>query len=182
MEKEIWSDISHYEGIYQVSSFGKIRSVDRLVFNGRNYYRKAGSMIQPWVGGTSPYLCVCLSQKGKTKNYLVHRLVAEHFLSSWDKTLEVNHLDGDKHNNSASNLEMCNRQQNISHAVIKRLKNDSGELSNNSKLTNDEAQTIRNLHSQGIMQKVLAQRYNVSKQTICNIVHNKRYKNESINC
>ena len=182
MEAEIWRDISRYDGAYQVSSLGRIRSVERPVINGECTYLTPGKLMSLWVGGTSHYLCVCLSRKGKTRKYLVHRLVAEHFLEGWNETLEVNHIDGNKHNNSAMNLEMCSRQQNISHAISNRLKNDSGELSRNAKLTNHEAQMIRKLHAQGVKQNVLATQFRVCKQTICNIVHYKRYKHESINC
>lgn len=175
MDNEIWIDIHQYEGIYQVSSLGRIRSVDRLVFNGQKHYFKNGRILKVWTGKTSAYQQISLSHNGHIVNQLVHRIVAEHFLSDWDKSLEVNHIDGDKHNNSVANLEMCTRQENILHSIKRGLKQDYGEKSHNSKLTNEEAFAIRIQHSQGVPQKSLAARYRVCKQTICDIVHNKKY-------
>ena len=90
-EEEIWKDIHHYEGIYQVSSCGRIRSVGRYVRNATSQYWRNGQIIKPWVGGTSPYYNVSLASDGKICKKLIHRLVAEHFLDDWNAAKEVNH-------------------------------------------------------------------------------------------
>lgn len=177
--EEIWKDIRGFIGCYQVSSYGHIRSVDRIVHNASSEYLRKGQLIKPWEGKTSPYYMVSLSGNGKCIKRMVHRIVAEHFLPEWDTSKEVNHIDGNKHNNRVDNLEMCSRQENISHSIDARLRNDSGENSSNAKLTNEQARYIRELHRSGIMQVELAQRFGVCKQTICDIVHNKKYKDES---
>ena len=177
--EEIWKDIRGYVGLYQVSSLGRIRSVDRIVRNATSSYVRSGQIVKPWMGKTATYYTVSLSGNGKCIKRMVHRIVAEHFLPDWDASKEVNHIDGNKHNNRADNLEMCTRQENIRHSIDARLRNDSGENSSNAKLTNEQARQIRELHRSGIMQVELAQRFGVCKQTICDIVRNKKYKDES---
>ena len=177
--EEIWKDIRGYVGLYQVSSLGRIRSVDRIVCNATSSYVRMGQIIKPWMGKTAAYYTVSLSGNGKCIKRMVHRIVAEHFLPDWDASKEVNHIDGNKHNNRMDNLEMCTRQENIRHSIDARLRNDSGENSSNAKLTNEQARQIRELHRVGIMQVELAQRFGVCKQTICDIVRNKKYKDES---
>ena len=175
-EEEIWKDIHHYEGIYQVSSCGRIRSVGRYVRNATSQYWRNGQIIKPWVGGTSPYYNVSLASDGKICKKLIHRLVAEHFLDDWNAAKEVNHKDGNKHNNRSDNLEMCTRQENVMHSMVHKLRHDYGENSVNAKLTNEQADHIRRLHRSGVMQNELAEQFKVCKQTICDIVHYKKYK------
>ena len=168
--------IHHYEGIYQVSSCGRIRSVGRYVRNATSQYWRNGQIIKPWVGGTSPYYNVSLASDGKICKKLIHRLVAEHFLDDWNAAKEVNHKDGNKHNNRSDNLEMCTRQENVMHSMVHKLRDDYGENSVNAKLTNEQADHIRRLHRSGVMQNELAEQFKVCKQTICDIVHYKKYK------
>ena len=113
---------------------------------------------------------------GKICKKLIHRLVAEHFLDDWNAAKEVNHKDGNKHNNRSDNLEMCTRQENVMHSMVHKLRDDYGENSVNAKLTNEQADHIRRLHRSGVMQNELAEQFKVCKQTICDIVHYKKYK------
>lgn len=175
MNKEQWKDILGYEGIYQVSNEGNIRSVGRFIKNNTSIYWREGSLLCPYKGGTSIYYTVSLSKEGNVRKRMVHRLVAQHFLNDWNEHLEVNHKDGDKLNNNVSNLEMCDRMYNIQHSITYNLKHDYGENSKNAKLTNSQINQIRELHKNGVMQKTLANMYGVCKQTICNIIHYKRY-------
>ena len=106
----------------------------------------------------------------------VHRLVAEYFLEDWNPRLEVNHLDGNRYNNAADNLEMCTHQRNMEHAIANNLKWDYGEKSPNAKLTNAEAEAIRvAYHAGGATQEKLAQQYSVSRQTVSDIINYKKY-------
>ena len=175
--RRIMDDMGYdYEGIYQVSSCGRIRSVGRYVRNATSQYWRNGQIIKPWVGGTSPYYNVSLASDGKICKKLIHRLVAEHFLDDWNAAKEVNHKDGNKHNNRSDNLEMCTRQENVMHSMVHKLRDDYGENSVNAKLTNEQADHIRRLHRSGVMQNELAEQFKVCKQTICDIVHYKKYK------
>lgn len=176
LNNEIWKDIPNYEGFYQASNLGRIKSLDREVVN-----RNGVKLIFPAVllklcsGKTSPYLCANLCKNNINKKYMVHRLVAMCFLPDWNSRLEVNHIDGNVFNNNVSNLEMCTRRENYDHAIIHNLKKDYGEQSSNAKLTNFDAMRIRNLHEWGIKQKDLAIMYHVNKQTISSIVNHKTY-------
>lgn len=101
---EIWKDIEGFEGIYQVSSHGRIRHKIKGIksFNEVNGYYK-----------------VDLYDKEKRKHirFRVHRLVAKAFIENPNNYKEVNHIDEDKHNNRVSNLEWCSREQNLIHSI-----------------------------------------------------------------
>lgn len=103
---EIWKDITGYEGYYQVSNLGRIRSLDRYVFNGQAYYLVKGS-IKVLRHNNWGYCQVKLSKGDKTKMFLVHRLVASAFIPNPDNLPCVNHIDEDKTNNCVDNLEWC---------------------------------------------------------------------------
>lgn len=108
-----WKSVRGYEGLYAVSDKGKIKSLSRVTEDGRHIKPK---MIK---GGVYPngYHFVCLRKNGKNKNKLVHRLVAEAFIDNPDNLPVVNHVDGEKGNNAADNLEWCTQGDNLKHAV-----------------------------------------------------------------
>ena len=118
-----------------------------------------------------------LNHKGGVgKKFSVHRLVAQHFLPDWNPGLEVNHIDGNRDNNRADNLEMCTHQRNMEHAIAGGLKRDYGEKSVNAKLTNGQAEEIRVRYSSGqASQNSLAKQYGVSRQTVSAIIRYKKY-------
>ena len=108
----IWKPIKGYEGIYEVSDTGLVRSLRDDTKN-RTY---SGKILKPGKTGAG-YLFVLLSVNGITQNRMIHRLVAETFLPETGKNLEVNHIDGNKENNVVTNLEWCTRAYNLKHAV-----------------------------------------------------------------
>lgn len=101
---EVWKDIKGFEGLYQVSNLGRIRSLDRWVNNAYNGgYWKPGRIRR--AGATrGGYLFAPLAVDGKTTAKRVNRLVAEAFLDGYSDEIEVHHKDGDKTNNRADNL------------------------------------------------------------------------------
>lgn len=107
--EEIWKDIKGYEGLYQVSNLGQVRSYDRVDNIGRLW--KGG--ILKCFNGNREYLLVKLRKNGIRKGYLVHRLVAEAFIPNPDNLPEVNHKDCNPCNNIYTNLEFCNRSHNV---------------------------------------------------------------------
>lgn len=122
---EIWKDIPGFEGRYQVSNMGRVRSVDRVVRavskTGREYERKVqGTVLSP--GNCRGYQIVNLSQTG---TIAVHLLVARAFVAGFTPGLEVNHKDGNKKHNAAANLEWTTRQGNQMHAVSIGLKSQA---------------------------------------------------------
>lgn len=106
---EIWKDIKNYEGHYQVSSFGNIRSL--------NYRGTKTVKLLKLLPNKAGYINVQLCKFGISKGNYVHRLVAEHFIDNPDNLLEVNHIDENKQNNNILNLEWVTRSQNIHHSL-----------------------------------------------------------------
>lgn len=174
--QEFWVDIHGYEGCYKVSDLGRVKSLGRIVVHNGISYNQPERIMSPWSGTTSAYLCVRLYRNGIRKKFSVHRLVAEHFLPEWEEKLEVNHIDGNRFNNAASNLEMCTHQDNMRHAIAEGLKKDYGEKSVRAKLTNTQAEEIRAKYRKGgVSQESLGNQYRVSRQTISMIVRYKKY-------
>ena len=122
IEKEIWKDIKNYEGLYQVSNLGRVKSVDRIItmkndvyINNKVRFQK-GKILQPHISNHGHYLALTLCKNNKRHTKRVHRLVAETFIPNPDNLPEVNHIDGDKFNNTVKNLEWCTDRQNKDHA------------------------------------------------------------------
>ena len=101
-KNEIWRSVEGYNGRYQVSSLGRIKSI----INGRKRFLKP---CKTNLG----YLTIGLFKDGQTKRYLVHRLVAEAFIPNPQNLSDVNHKDEDKENNSVTNLEWRNHRDNM---------------------------------------------------------------------
>lgn len=116
---EIWKAVVGYEGLYEVSNMGKVRSLDRTVKNKNGLAVKKGKMIKPAEINTG-YLKVNLWKENTGKCFLVHRLVAEAFVGNRANLPEVNHIDENKHNNCANNLEYCDRQYNANYGTQKQ--------------------------------------------------------------
>lgn len=126
---EIWKDIKEYEGLYQVSNLGNVRSLGRYVKNKNNKLQYFPEKILK-TGNVQEYLKVTLSNNNKQRYYRVHRLVAEAFISNPENKPEVNHIDGDKKNNCVDNLEWCNRSENEKHAYKNGLAKPSQKQKN----------------------------------------------------
>lgn len=111
-----WRAIKGFEGAYEVSNDGQVRSLPREV-NGRgNFPRRRPGKLKKAVD-VHGYLYYSLSEGGKDRRYAAHRLVAEAFIPNPEGKPEVNHKDGNKHNNSVDNLEWVTRTENHRHAI-----------------------------------------------------------------
>lgn len=111
---EVWKDIEGYEGFYQISTLGNVRSLDREV-KGRGYIK--GQILKHKIDRNG-YHFVSLCKNGEGGNFSVHRLVAIHFIPNPNNFPEVNHLDENKNNNRITNLAWCTRTQNMSHGTL----------------------------------------------------------------
>ena len=110
---ETWKNIKGYEGLYQVSSMGRVKSLERKVRHGRTVKER---ILKPYMdrGG---YLLVGLCAGGKRKTLKVHRLVCEAFHDNPDNKLDVNHINENKTDNRACNLEWNTRRENLNHGT-----------------------------------------------------------------
>lgn len=112
--KELWKDVIEYEGLYQVSSFGNVRTIARYVnsshrgFIGKRFIKQ--KIMKPYNYGG--YLGVALCKNGRYKQKLLHRLVAEAFIPNPDNLPCVNHKDENRQNNRVKNLEWCTHKYN----------------------------------------------------------------------
>lgn len=114
---EVWKDIKGYEGLYQVSSIGRVRSLDRTVVysDGREYFYESKILI-PYKNN-SHYLMVNLCKNGKSKSYLIHRLVAEAFIPNTENKKEIDHINTNKSDNRVDNLRWVTRKENCNNPI-----------------------------------------------------------------
>ena len=115
LDGETWKDIAGYEGFYQVSNSGRVKSLDRYMdrLDGKRGYR-ISKILKPqynWKG----YKSVTLKKNGTYKPMFAHRLVALHFIPNTENKPQVNHINGIKDDNRVENLEWCTAKENIQH-------------------------------------------------------------------
>ncbi len=104
---EVWKDIKDFEGVYQISTWGRLKS----------YKRDPKGYILSVKDKNGNYLSVVLKHKGKRRSVKIHRLVAEAFIPNPDLKPEVNHKDTKKQNNHYQNLEWVDRLENVEHCL-----------------------------------------------------------------
>lgn len=170
MENEQWKDIPGYEGRYQVSNHGRVRSL---------LFCRNGRILKPDIVSNG-YARVHFQFK---KTFLLHRLVASAFIPNPKNLATVNHIDGDKTNNHVSNLEWSSYSDNMRHSWrnLKSYRNRKlslprGEESFKAKLKAEQVIEIRRLYAAGgVSQQKLAQRYGVSKPAIRALITRKTW-------
>ena len=126
-KKEIWKDVSGYEGIYQVSNCGRVKRVG----NYRNQCAewKSNRILKPAVKNNG-YLFCQLCKNNETSHKMIHRLVAEAFIENPDNKPTVNHIDGDRKNNTVQNLEWATYSENNKHSLYELQKFKKGDRYN----------------------------------------------------
>lgn len=121
---EIWRAIIGYEGLYEASDLGRIRSCDRIIIGNsrwgkpRNIHFKE-TILQQSIGANG-YKNVTLSKNGKTKTIEVHKLVYEAFNGKVPDNMQVNHIDENHHNNNLSNLNLLTPKENTNYGYHNR--------------------------------------------------------------
>ena len=185
---EVWKDVVGYKGLYQVSNFGNVKSLDRIVNkpNGVSYLRKGKICTQS--KSNLGYMTVGFTVNNKKVNKYVHRLVAEAFITNMNDYPQVNHIDCDKTNNRMYNLEWCTNSQNHIHASKNGLNKlhlhrvaYSGEENGRSLLTKEQVLEIKQKYiPYKYSAKKLSKEYNISESCITHILNNTSWKEISI--
>lgn len=177
MLKEEWRDIFKYEGLYQVSNLGGVKSLNRYVRCKGGKKRLVKGRTLKFHISARGYKYVVLCKEGRLKTYKVHRLVLMMFdrLSRDDE--ECNHKDGIRYHNCIENLEWCTHKQNCYHRDNVLGKHSRGEKSGTSKLIESEVSEIRNLLGQEkLTQKQIGEKYSISPSVISSIKLNNSWK------
>jgi hypothetical protein len=167
---ERWLPILGWDGFYEVSDLGNVRSVDRMICHANgSLHRHAGRVLRP-TANNKGYLSIGLqdAQAGRKSFCTVHRLVAAAFLENPEGLPEVNHKDGCKLNCAANNLEWVSSSANSLHAA-------QHGLSHKRTLTDEQVSEILSRHSAGEAKKALARAYGVDPKTIRSIVSGETY-------
>lgn len=173
---ESWKDIPDYNGLYQVSNFGRAKRLSRITSR-KGFPARLPETILKLKVQTNGYLSIGLTLDKNRKTFNVHRLVAIAFIDNSDRQAVVNHIDGNKQNNHVSNLEWCSYSENSQHAKSEGLKKDVfGEAHGMTSLTENDVRNIRLLSQQGLTGIAISKNYpTVTYSTIQNIINRKTW-------
>lgn len=161
---EVWKDVVGYETLYEISSLGRVKSVERNItrIDGRNFFVKQKILIA--TPDAKGYLRVVLHKNNIGETKKVHRLVLESFLKNPNiKQNHVNHLNFNKADNRLENLEWVSREENFKHAIV------NGHFGH--KLKSEDIIEIKRLAKIGIKTTDLAKQYSVSIGLICLVLY-----------
>lgn len=169
MNVEIWKPIKGYEGLYEISNLGRLKKLEKKWVAGKGSVRFAEESITLGILNSHGYYTFDLCKNGNPKKTKIHRLVAEHFLEKEINKKIVNHIDGDKSNNRATNLEWTTSKINNEHAYAVGLRK--------TKLTTVEIKEMRNFYDDNLYTTYeLAQLYGISQSNVWNIVKRKTWR------
>ena len=171
MLQEEWREIKGYEGYYEVSSKGQVKSLTRVTVNTRGRkYRSKGKILSLNGISSSGYITVGLC-KGDVNTHSIHKLVGAAFLEKDLTRSYINHIDGDRLNNKVSNLERCTQRENVQHSYdISGRKGTKGSA----KLTEEQVLTIPVL-LETMTKETVADLLCVKPDTIKGIMKGKRW-------
>lgn len=163
MNKQEWKPVAVTDGKYEVSNYGRVRNV------------KTGKTLEGLLH-ESGYIRIGLQVDGVNHKFYVHRLVAEAFIGKRPEGMDVNHLNGYKTDNRATNLEYCTRAENMKHARRLGLHDNRGEKQWNAKLTEDEVGLIRIADSGcGILDELI-QVSDIPRRTLMDVIERKTWR------
>ena len=171
-----YKPIKGFEGSYEISNSGIILGLKRCIATKLigEFYKKQHILIPKMRGN---YLKITLHRFGKGKQLSIHRLVAIAFVENPHNKEFVNHIDGDKLNNNFNNLEWVTASENIQHSYDTHLQiSQKGSKHGGAKLTEIQVVNMRLKHKSGIKLSDLANEFNISTPTVCEIVNYKSWQ------
>lgn len=180
--EEIWKDIEGWQGYYQVSDLGRVRSLERfntLTRNGTTFKSFIEGKILKISNDKVGYKIISLesSQKKFKKTYKIHRLVSIHFIPNPENKPMVNHINGIKSDNRAENLEWATAKENCVHAHENNLVESSkGEHHYNSKLTEEIVLKIKYGKFEGMSHPQIARLFGIKRLQVLKIRNGKTWK------
>jgi len=176
---EVWKYITEYEGLYQVSNIGRIKSLER--YSANQWSEKARfreEKILSYQLTKDGYPSIKLSKNGNAIRHRIHRLVALCFLENPFGKEQVNHINGIKTDNRVENLEWATCSENMEHAYKSGLRTaPSGVDSPYSVFSKQDVLDIRDSFKNGISQIELAKKYNVTMGCISGVCRKRTYAN-----
>lgn len=140
MQKEIWKDIPGFEGVYQVSDLGRVKSLERKIPAGPGFRILSEALLKPMIDRYG-YNCVNLYKDKKYKTKKIHRLVMSSFLG--DSHLTVNHINKDKKDNRLINLEYMTSKDNTTYSIGIKILDTLTNI-----VYNSRAEAARNLYKE----------------------------------
>lgn len=171
MSDEIWKDVEGYEGLYQASSYGRVRALVKR----NNAYPKDG-ILKGGLNSKGYFHYILTDASGGRKIFKAHRLIASVFLGECPEGMQVNHIDANKLNNRIENLEYITQRENIHHSMRLGL-HPKGIKQGHSKLTEAQVLEIRARYIPNVVsQSMLAKEYGVTKTLIRQIIKRRNWK------
>jgi hypothetical protein len=165
---ELWLPVIGYEGLYEVSDAGRVRSLGRMIRHSRRGRRfQCGRILSPGSGAGYPSIQLC--KNGTQFRVSIHQLVAAAFIGKCPDGHQVNHRNGIKTDNAASNLEYVTPKQNKLHAKL-MMGCSLGQRNGSAKLDPDKVREARRLSKQSVSQSKIAERFGVTQGAIGNML------------
>lgn len=152
MAEEIWKDIKGYEGLYQVSNLGRVKSLDRVIIKNNGFTIHIKEKILQNSIDRKGYPIIGLCKMGKCKTKPIHRLVADAFIPNPENKPEIDHIDTDPTNNRVENLRWCTRQENCNNPLTikhQKISQKGKKLSDDTKKKISEANKGRKCYWEG---------------------------------
>lgn len=170
---EVWRAVPGFDGKYEVSSLGRVRSVDRRVHSRGGYQFRPGVVLSQMTD-TYGYLQVPMHLPPRRWTMKVHRCVALAFIPNPNGKPQINHIDGDKRNNRVENLEWVTAKEHGLHSAKMKLR-PMGNNNGSAKLTESDVPDIRRLLADGVSLKKIGLLYGVSDYAIFCIKHGRTW-------
>lgn len=164
---EVWENVVGYEGLYQVSNLGRIKSLERKITREKNGFWIQPERILKNTVEVNGYEAVSLYKNGKVKRLKVHRIVSQSFLENFNNKPCVNHKNGIKTDNRVQNLEWVTSSENTIHAfkngLLKPLR---GSFNGSSKLTLDQVNQIREMINENCKIMLIMETFSISRTQV----------------